>query len=173
MLIVMGKGHRKFQLCSRKNYERKKYRISPIVTSLQVEVSTLTVSIPRALLPSTSLVSLPISAFRDAPLTSAAVLRTRLLQLNALPSGLHSHLYQLLLCYKYNLLISFVEWKEHFESDVFYLYRLCSKSDEISIDFSVTVKEDLTYTISFKGAVIDVQKFLTNASLSSTVTSGE
>ena len=66
----------------------------------------------------------------------------------------------------------FAEWREHFESDVFSLYHLCSERSGVCIDFCVVMKEDLTYTVSFKGTVIDFQKFLTGASFSSTITSG-
>ena len=58
----------------------------------------------------------------------------------------------------------FAEWREHFESDVFFLYHLCSERSGVCIDFCVVMKEDLTYTVSFKGTVIDFQKFLTGAS---------
>ena len=50
----------------------------------------------------------------------------------------------------------FAEWKEHFDSDVFSFYHLCCKRDGVSIDFSVVVKEDLTYRVSFQGTVIEV-----------------
>ena len=70
---MSGRGHRKLRLSSRKSYERKKYRTAP---------RTLLVSIPRTVVsatvpqdhPSQSLtVSLPISAFQDAPLVTVSV----------------------------------------------------------------------------------------------------
>lgn len=93
LFLVMGRGHRRLRLSSRKNYERKKYKTPLVVSISRAEVSILTVSIPRDLLPSPSaVVSFPISAFQDAPLASLTALRTRLLMLNARPSGLYSYL---------------------------------------------------------------------------------
>ena len=67
-LVMSGRGHRKLQLCSRKNYERKKLKkpSTPLSTC-----SSLTVSIPFELLPAQPLtVSLPISLFHDTPFST-------------------------------------------------------------------------------------------------------
>ena len=38
------------------------------------------------------------------------------------------------------------------------MYKLLSRGSTLEISFSVCVKEDMTYTISFKGKVIDMHK---------------
>ena len=60
---MSGRGHRKLRLCSRKNYEKKKYHHPPAIPVQPVhltDVSVLTVSLPLDLLPLR--VSLPLSA---------------------------------------------------------------------------------------------------------------
>lgn len=92
LLTVMGRGHRKLRLCSRKNYERNKYDRPLVVSIPRAKVSVMNVSIKREVLPSCSIVvSFPISLFRDARVFSVTALQNRLLQLkDALPTGLSS-----------------------------------------------------------------------------------
>ena len=74
-LDMSGRGHRKLRLCSRKNYERKKFKKRSIPPSI---CSSLKVSMPFLLLPPQSLtVSLPVSLFHDAPLSTFESLKAR------------------------------------------------------------------------------------------------
>ena len=84
---MSGRGHRKLRLCSRKNYERKKYHHPPAIPVQPVhltDVSFLTVSVPLDLLPLR--VSLPLSALEAAPAGSTRCLRDRLERLGTLRS---------------------------------------------------------------------------------------
>lgn len=72
---TIGMGRRKLQFDQRKNYERKKYR------------NALCVQIPLEVLkPSQLLVKLPISAYTLAAVPDPAVLRSRLVKSNLVPS---------------------------------------------------------------------------------------
>ena len=85
-VVMSGRGHRRLRLSSRKNYERKKYRVPPLTLTASIPQDIL--SVPAAL-PSHGLsVSLPLSIFRDVPVATVQALRSRLAQLEAMPSGL-------------------------------------------------------------------------------------
>ena len=91
--MMSGRGHRKLRLSSLKNYERKKYKAAPLTLSVSIQLSVVSVSVAEDPLPSLT-VSLPVSAFRDAPLATVQTLRTRLQKLQALPlGGCASHIY--------------------------------------------------------------------------------
>ena len=86
-LDMSGRGHRKLRLCSRKNYERKKLkkRSTPPSTC-----TSLKVSMPFELLPPQSLtVSLPISLFHDAPLSTFESLKARVECAGVIPQGIY------------------------------------------------------------------------------------
>ena len=84
---MSGRGHRKLRLCSRKNYERKKLKKRSTPPSI---CSSLKVSMPFELLPRQSLtVSLPISIFHDAPLSTFESLKARVECAGVIPQGIY------------------------------------------------------------------------------------
>ena len=81
------KGHRKLKLCSRKNYEKKKY----IPKKLLVSISRRNVYILKVSLPINSVsfrVSLPLSAYSDSPVASVDILHNRMIHLGVVPQGM-------------------------------------------------------------------------------------
>ena len=67
---MTGRGHRKLRLCSKKNYERKKY---------------FKESVPQAVTQLPPLpVSIPLSVFKAAPAESITALHSRLVNLKIL-----------------------------------------------------------------------------------------
>lgn len=82
-----GKGHRKLRLCSKKNYERRKYFPKKLLVSVpRRAVCILKVSLPLNLV--SFRVSLPLSAYSDSPVASVDVLYDRMVHLKALPQGI-------------------------------------------------------------------------------------
>jgi len=74
------RGHRKLRLCSNKHFQPKPKRL-PVSIPLQ-DVSALKVSVPPSFK-----VSLPMSAYTDAPVESIETLHGRLKQSAVIPSG--------------------------------------------------------------------------------------
>ena len=87
---MSGKGHRKLRLCSRKNYEQKKYDSTSLIISIpRTGLSFPTVSpSPQLPDPPDLVVSLPISAFQDSTFRNVSALETRLRHIGTLISGL-------------------------------------------------------------------------------------
>ena len=76
--IDMGRrGHRRLRLCSRKNYEKKKYAVMKVSLSLHLLQS----QVQRPLV-----VSLPLAAFQNASQTNLEMLRSRLRKIGAFSS---------------------------------------------------------------------------------------
>ena len=84
----MGKGHRKTRLSSRKNYERQKHknklcRVSVSTVAIQQIDNDETVASDSEPM----VVSMPITSFQEADIDGLENLRTRLVELNNLPTG--------------------------------------------------------------------------------------
>ena len=80
------KGHRKLRLCSRKNYEKKKYFPKKLLVSIpRRTVCVLKVSLPINLV--SFRVSLPLSAYSDSPVKSVDILHNRMIHLRTVPQG--------------------------------------------------------------------------------------
>ena len=61
----------------------------------------------------------------------------------------------------------FVDWKELWQSGILSLYYLFPEGKGIRVKYSVVVEEDLTYTVSFQGTAVDLQKCVLTSTLPS------
>ena len=99
---MSGRGHRKLRLCSRKNYEKKKYEKRPLVISIPCSQVACLSAQPLE-------VSLPISVYEDAPITSLYMLQTRLNHMKISGNLVQSEHYSLLL-HTFRVETSMAEW---------------------------------------------------------------
>ena len=157
---MSGRGHRRLRLCNRKNYERRKYSSAAVMT----------VSVPLHLLrpqvPSPLLVSLPISALQEAPITSLDVLRSRLKSVGELSSGAYGHIlimYFIHVCivvqdYVLVYVYTITDWREQWQNGELTLYQVSPDGPSVEITFTLRVQPNLSYSLYFRGTVVDSHK---------------
>ena len=144
------RGHGKLRLTSRKYFKPKPKRSS----------KSSVASIPALLT-----VTLPLSAYTDAPLTSMDILNNRLKKCEAIPSGNSDHL-------KYLAMLSifyFLGWTNEVQNKELYIYKIIYVRSGPEV---LTVHEDFTWMVLYRRYIVNPDSCSLLRTMSSEMNSG-
>ena len=141
------RGHRKLRLCSKKHYETKKYFPKKLIVSIPKRtVTILKVSLPVDLV--SFRLSLPLSAYTNAPVSSLDILHHRLKQSGLIPQGVY--LRNVFICIHYC-----IEWIHTMQNEVYSLSKLSNLDTGPEIILSIEIVKDFSWRVQFRHHILD------------------
>ena len=145
LLVSERRGHRKFRLTSRKNYERKKAARKATQASIVQDGNSDEKHCADAV--STLSLSLPLSLYTDSEVSDLSLLSRRLFRMESINEGL----FIMFLC---SFFICTLEWISVFEDETLSFCQLCLSDSGLEVTYSLMITEDFSWSVTYRRAAI-------------------